>query len=165
MTYQLLNPYTFQVFTFILSPYYQHTFCKLLKLLKFYTVQLFHCNSSLVFQLVTVRSLAPICRSTTGTMVSEAWYMQIHTVRYRLIKRTRSYVGFLGTCRVLWEYRTSPHCHSRLDSWSQDLWGFTIPFCLFCGITDCGSASLKLCVCNAASPWRQSSSPDSQWAG
>ena len=33
---------------------------------------------------------------------------------------------------------------------------------LFWVITGCGSASLKLCVCNAASPWSQSPSPDSQ---
>ena len=35
-------------------------------------------------------------------------------------------------------------------------------FFSFDGITGCGSASLKLCVCNAASPWSQSLSPDSQ---
>ena len=29
-------------------------------------------------------------------------------------------------------------------------------------ITGCGSASLKLCICNAASPWRQRPSEDSQ---
>ena len=35
-------------------------------------------------------------------------------------------------------------------------------FCFAFGdITWCGSASLKLCVCNAASPWSQSTSPDS----
>ena len=32
-----------------------------------------------------------------------------------------------------------------------------------CGITGCGSASLKLCISNAASPWSQSLSLDSQW--
>ena len=32
-------------------------------------------------------------------------------------------------------------------------------------ITGRGSASLKLCVSNAASPWSQCPSPDSQWVG
>ena len=41
-----------------------------------------------------------------------------------------------------------------------------IPFkLLFFWITGLWSASLKLCVCNAASPWSQSPSPDSQCAG
>ena len=35
-----------------------------------------------------------------------------------------------------------------------------LTFVSFCGITCCDSASLKLCVCNAASPSSQSSSPD-----
>ena len=35
-------------------------------------------------------------------------------------------------------------------------------FFSFCGITACGSASLKRCVCKAASPLSQSPSPDSQ---
>ena len=35
-------------------------------------------------------------------------------------------------------------------------------FLCFGGITSCGSASLKLCVCKAASPWSQSSFPDSE---
>ena len=35
-------------------------------------------------------------------------------------------------------------------------------FLSFCGITGCGSASLKQCVSNAASPWSQSPSLDSQ---
>ena len=39
---------------------------------------------------------------------------------------------------------------------------YSIIFFLFCRITGCGLASLKLCVCNAASPWSQSLSPDSQ---
>ena len=36
-------------------------------------------------------------------------------------------------------------------------------FLAFGGITCCGSASLKLCVCDAAYPWSQSPSPHSQW--
>ena len=35
-------------------------------------------------------------------------------------------------------------------------------FFAFGGITGCGSASLKLCVCDAAYPWSQSPSPNSQ---
>ena len=35
-------------------------------------------------------------------------------------------------------------------------------FFAFGGITCCGSASLKLCVCNAAYPWSQCPSPHSQ---
>ena len=35
-------------------------------------------------------------------------------------------------------------------------------FLCFCEITSFGSASLKLCVCIAASPWSHSSFPDSQ---
>ena len=31
---------------------------------------------------------------------------------------------------------------------------------IFGGITACGSASLKLCVCNAAFPWSQSPYPE-----
>ena len=42
------------------------------------------------------------------------------------------------------------------------LWAYSNIFVSFCGITGCGSASLKLCVCNVASPWSQSPSPDSQ---
>ena len=38
-------------------------------------------------------------------------------------------------------------------------------FIVFGGITSCGSASLKLCICKAASPWSQSSFPDSQCGG
>ena len=34
----------------------------------------------------------------------------------------------------------------------------------FFGMTGCGSASLKLCACKAASPWSQQPSPASQWA-
>ena len=37
--------------------------------------------------------------------------------------------------------------------------------CFFSRIVGCGSASLKLCVCDAASPWSQSPSPDSQCGG
>ena len=36
-------------------------------------------------------------------------------------------------------------------------------FLCICEITGCGSASLKLCANNAASPWSQSPAPDSQW--
>ena len=36
---------------------------------------------------------------------------------------------------------------------------------LFGGNTGCGPASLKLCACDAASPWSQSTSPDSQCLG
>ena len=32
-----------------------------------------------------------------------------------------------------------------------------------CRITGCGSPSLKLCICNAASSWNKSPSLDSQW--
>ena len=35
-------------------------------------------------------------------------------------------------------------------------------FYAFGGIAGCGSASLKLCACDAAYPWSQSPSPDSQ---
>ena len=35
-------------------------------------------------------------------------------------------------------------------------------FLAFGGLTGCGSASLKLCACDAAYPWSQSSSTDSQ---
>ena len=39
---------------------------------------------------------------------------------------------------------------------------YSITFILFYGITGCGSASLKLCFFNAASPWIQSHFPDPQ---
>ena len=38
-------------------------------------------------------------------------------------------------------------------------------FFSFGEINCCGSASLKLRICNAASPWSQSPSPDSQCLG
>ena len=39
---------------------------------------------------------------------------------------------------------------------------FNVFFFAFGGITGCGSASPKLCVCDTASPWSQRPSPDSQ---
>ena len=70
-------------------------------------------------------------------------------------------------------YNTSLLCSARYTegsggqagnyAWSELLWKYSMFFFfLFCGITGCGSASLKLCVCDAASPWSQSPSPDSQ---
>ena len=52
--------------------------------------------------------------------------------------------------------------HGDIYAWLQLLGGYSITFVSFCGITGCGSASLKLCVCNAASHWSQNPSTDSQ---
>ena len=46
---------------------------------------------------LTVRSLAPICSSTTSTMFSEPCFKQTHTAKQKLIKRKDYCVGFLGT--------------------------------------------------------------------
>ena len=48
------------------------------------------------FDLVTVRSLAPICRSTTSTLFSEHFFRQSHTARERKIKRTYFAIRLLG---------------------------------------------------------------------
>ena len=53
--------------------------------------------------------------------------------------------------------------HAGTYAWSVRIWKFAMFFVAFSGITGCGSASLKLCVCFAASPWSQSPSLDSQW--
>ena len=45
-----------------------------------------------------------------------------------------------------------------VSSWGDIPWFFFS----FGEITGCGSASLKLCVCSATSPWSQGISPDSQ---
>ena len=48
-------------------------------------------------------------------------------------------------------------------AWSELIWRYSMIYFAFVGITCCGSASLKLCVCDAAYPWSQSPSPHSQW--
>ena len=49
-----------------------------------------------------------------------------------------------------------------LYAWSELIWKYSTFFFAFGGITRCGSASLKLCVCDAALPWSQRPLPDSQ---
>ena len=49
-----------------------------------------------------------------------------------------------------------------INAWSELLWKYSMIFFAFVGITCCGSASLKRCVCDAAYPWSQSPSPHSQ---
>ena len=51
----------------------------------------------------TLRSLTPICSSTTSTMFSEPCFKQTHTARQRLIKRKDSNVGFLVTSWLILE--------------------------------------------------------------
>ena len=47
-------------------------------------------------------------------------------------------------------------------AWSQLLEEYSLKFFAFAEITGCGSASLKLCICYAASTWSQNPSPDLQ---
>ena len=50
----------------------------------------------------TVKSLAPICSSTTTTTFSEPCFRQSHTARHTQIKKKDFPVGFLGThCLLL----------------------------------------------------------------
>ena len=62
-------------------------------------------------------------------------------------------------------YQPYHHCHRHAkcrDPGIQDPFWF---FFLFGGITGCGSASLKLWICSAASPWSQGTSPDETASG
>ena len=127
-----------------------------------------------VYVQLTVISLAPICRSTT-TLFWEHFFRQSHTARDRQIKRKDSTIGLLGTSWLLQEQYASLHFHAMIGrQGSVVVRQIFIPglnctggppwfFFVFGGITGCGSASLKLCICKAASPWSQSSFPDSQW--
>ena len=54
----------------------------------------------------TVRSLAPICSSTTSTMFLESFFRQTHTARQRLINRNGYYVGLLCKRWLLLEWQT-----------------------------------------------------------
>ena len=49
-------------------------------------------------------------------------------------------------------FQAEPHNQAEANKWQK----------IFGGITCCGSASLKLCVCDVAYPWSQSPSPHSQ---
>ena len=89
-------------------------------------------------------------------------------------KGERLLCQFVCKSWLLLEYQTSPQCHAVLGRKGSlvvrliFMPGFSylenIPwlFFWFCVISGCGSASLKLCVRNAASSWSQSSSQDSQ---
>ena len=117
----------------------------------------------------TVKCLAPICSSTTSTIFLKLCLKQTHTARQRIKNGKGYYVRFLGTSWMLLYYQTSLQIHvglcgqAAMYAWSQLLGKYFIILFGFCGITGCGSASLKLCFCNAASPWSQSPSPNSQW--
>ena len=137
------------------------------------------CKDIVLSSMVTVRSLAPICSSTTSTMFSGTCFKQTHTKKVnkeeRLLCRISRYM-----LTVTWVTDiTSLTCRARktrvsggqadIYAWSQLLGGYSIIFLIFCWITGCGSASLKLCVSNAASPWSPCPFPDSQcgvqWKG
>ena len=127
--------------------------------------------------LYTVKSLAPICSSLTSTMFSEPCFRQTHTARHRQIKRKYYLVRCQGTNWVLLKKWTSLHLYAVLGrQWSVVVRHIFMPglscfgdipwfFFSFSGITGCGSASLKLCTCNAASPWSQSPCSNSQCPG
>ena len=112
----------------------------------------------------TVISLAPICRSTTSTLFSEHFFRQSHTARDRQIKRKDCPIGLLGTSWPLQEQYASLNFHAIIGRHgSVVVRQICIPglsctggtpwfFFVYGGITSCGSASLKLCICKAASP-------------
>ena len=112
----------------------------------------------------TVRSLAPICSSTTSTTFLEPCFKQSHRARHKLIKRKDFPVRFLGTWWLLLYQQASLKWNAVLcRKWSvvksQHLYPVWAPlktfndfFFAFGGNTYCGSASLKLCICIAASP-------------
>ena len=52
---------------------------------------------------LTVRSLAPICSSTTSTIFSELIFMQSHRARHRQRKKTAYLVIILGPSSLLLE--------------------------------------------------------------
>ena len=137
------------------------------------------CACAVIFlfsPVVTVRSLAPICSSPTSTLFSEHFFRQSHTARARHKKRKDCHGELLGTSWLLQEQLASLHVHAMLGrKGSVVVRQIFIPgmsctggisrFIFFFGwITSCGSASLKLCVWKAASPWSQSSLPGSQWS-
>ena len=64
--------------------------------------------------LLTVRSLAPIRRSTTRTRFSEHFFMQTHTAIQRMIKGKGYHVRLVCKIWLVLEYQTSPHCHALL---------------------------------------------------
>ena len=113
----------------------------------------------------TVRSFAPICSSTTSTLFSEHFSRQSHTGRNRKMKRKSCSLRLLGSSWLLQEQYASLHFHAMIgrQGWvvvrQIFILGLSctggIPWFFFVlgGITSCGSASLKHCVCKAASPW------------
>ena len=121
---------------------------------------------------VTVRSLAPICSSTTSTIFSELICRQTHRARHRQRKKTVYIAIILGPSWLFVEKQTMLPCYAVLCMsmvmrltflfWSGCLGEFFLLFVSLRVVTSCGSASLKLCVSKAASPWSQSPSPDSQ---
>ena len=124
--------------------------------------------------LLTVRSLAPICSSTTSTLYSELIFMQSLRARHRQKKVDGFSILNSGSQLTVYGLTdiTALLCHAM---YTRVIGGHTVIygpvwllarqsmiFLSFCGITGCGSASLKLCISNAASPWSQSPSLDSQ---
>ena len=109
-----------------------------------------------------------------STMLWETFFRQTHTARHRQINRKNYPAWFQGTCLLLLKSWTWLHSQEVLGRDRSSVIGSVLMLGLSClgdislfffsfnGITGCGSASLKLCVCNAASPWSQSTSPDSQ---
>ena len=63
----------------------------------------------------TVKSLGPICSSTTSTMFSEPYLKQTHRARERKIKRKKMYVWFLVRKWLLMELQASLYCHAGLS--------------------------------------------------
>ena len=110
----------------------------------------------------------------TSTMFPEPCFRQTHTARHQQMKRKDFPVWLLGKSWLLLEKQTSLHCHGVLGrqgslvvrltfmpglSCLQDI---SWVFFEFCGINGCWSASLKLFIWKAVSPWTQIPSSKSQ---
>ena len=116
---------------------------------------------------LTVKSLAPICSSLTNNMFSEPILRQSPAARPGQINSKEYYVSFLCPNWLI-------HCHAVLVKQRPVVislvfmpgvgcfWNIPWFFFTSCGITVCDSACLKLCACDAAYPWSQSPSPNSQ---
>ena len=115
----------------------------------------FHSN-----EMGPVRSLDSICSSTTSNIVLKPYLFKADQQN-----QTEANTGEMLLCWIS-RYKLTASLVSGgqadIYAWSHLLWGYSMIFSSFCGITGCGSASLKLCICNVASPWSQSPFPDSQ---